>query len=144
MGRPGPADEPGTQRPQALWFEWCGRAMLQYNMGEHRAALASMEQSARHALPQLAVLMGVEQNFFHSLTLLAALADIGDDPERYRDSMDRVERHQVAMATWAERVPENFAHKHALVEAERARVRGDVVAARARYTDAIRAARAHG
>jgi hypothetical protein len=113
-----------------------------YIMGDHDAALEAAEQAEKYAPMGTGLLILAEHDFFYSLAILAALLD---EPERARAALARVERNQVAMHRWAERVPENFAHKHALVEAERARVQGEALATiMALYDDAIAAARAHG
>jgi predicted ATPase/signal transduction histidine kinase/ActR/RegA family two-component response regulator len=148
LGQPGADESPLLDVPLIRLFERCGEAMVHYIMGDHDAALEAAEQSEQYAPPATGLPVSVEQNFLSSLAVLAALGsrdDLAGDPERSGTLLARVERNQAAMGAWAARVPENFAARHALVEAERARVRkaphAEVMAL---YDGAIEAARAHG
>ncbi len=137
VGLPAPANEPGppVYNPSYLMrFEWNVQAMLSYIRGDHEAALAISQQSVEQEEMSLSVLLVAEQAFCRSLTILAALPD---DPERARAMLAEVERNQANIDRWATRAPMNFRHQHTLIEAERARVRGDLEVAMAAYDDAI-------
>ncbi len=136
IGLPAPKNDPGppVYNPFYLMlFEWQAQAMLRYIMGDHEAALAITERAAQGEMI-MAFLLVAEQAFCRSLAILAALPD---DPERARALLAEVERNQARFAVWAARAPMNFRHQHTLIEAERARVRGDVDTAIAAYDEAI-------
>jgi predicted ATPase/signal transduction histidine kinase/ActR/RegA family two-component response regulator len=146
--------QPAANQPHVLELammlalEYWARAMQRYILGDHDAAFDAAELMQQHAAVTTGLPSSVELSYWYSLAVLAALgsrADLAGDPERSGALLAQVESNQTAMATWAARAPENFAARHALVEAERARLRN---APRATvmglYDDAIDAARAHG
>jgi predicted ATPase/signal transduction histidine kinase/CheY-like chemotaxis protein len=136
-GLPAPENEPGppVYSPEFLMrYEWNAQAMLSYIMGDHAAALAITQQSVEQEEMYLSLLLLAEQEFCRSLAILTALPD---DPERARTLLAEVERNQARLDHWAARAPMNFRHQHTLIEAERARVRGDHDLAMAAYDDAI-------
>jgi len=58
--------------------------------------------------------------------------------------MERIGAAEMRLAAWASHAPANFAHKHLLVRAERARLAGDTLAAMREYERAMSAARDNG
>ncbi|WP_428262916.1 AAA family ATPase [Haliangium sp.] len=141
----GQADDGATSEtlgsPYLGLMESCSRALSSYVMGDYEAAREAARSAQQNAFAGASLLISVEQVFLCSLAFLAALPA---DPDEARELEQAIERNQTFMARWAKRAPENFAHKHALVEAERARVRGDGLAAMALYDDAIAGARTYG
>jgi predicted ATPase/signal transduction histidine kinase/AmiR/NasT family two-component response regulator len=146
--------QPATDAPLLLdWplliaLKYSALAMGRYILGDHDAAFEAAERSQEHAASATGLPSTIEQSYWYSLAVLAALgsrADLAGDPERSGALLAQVEGKQVIMGAWATRVPENVAARHALIEAERARVRNaphtEVMAL---YDDAIEAARAHG
>ncbi|AFZ19145.1 hybrid sensor histidine kinase/response regulator [Allocoleopsis franciscana] len=83
-----------------------------------------------------------EHNFYYSLALLAHYfyAD-SSEQEQY---LVQVSSNQEKMKQWAEHAPENFQHKYELVEAEKARVLGQKLAAMELYDQAIAGAKEYG
>ena len=113
--------------------------LLAYFLGDRRRALASLERAIAHEDRLFSSLLIPAIHFYHALLLLS--------PERGRP--DRRARRLVArsirrMRRWARFNPGTFAHKLALLEAERARVGGDVRAAGPKYRQAIEGARERG
>jgi predicted ATPase/signal transduction histidine kinase len=144
IGLPAPENDPGPPEynPSFLMrYEWQAQAMLSCIMGDHEAALAISQQGEDQGDMSLSLLLVAEQAFCRSLAILAALPD---DPERARALLAEVERNQARYDRWAARAPMNFRHQHTLIEAERARRRGDLEAAMAAYDDAIEAAHTLG
>ncbi|WP_428263504.1 AAA family ATPase [Haliangium sp.] len=125
-----------------LTFYDCERELLwRYVMGDDEAAFEAACKAHSYAFTGTGQLIAGEHTCYSSLAFLGALPD---DADRARELLDIVARNQAQVKVWAERAPESFANKYALVEAERARVRGDVVAAMANYDDAITLAQEHG
>ncbi|WP_437605703.1 AAA family ATPase [Sorangium sp. So ce834] len=82
----------------------------------------------------------VESFYYHALAL-AAVSDEAPPPEELPRALLDCERQ---LAVWAESCPPNFLHKHALVCAEIARLRGQEGEAIRRYEQAASSAREHG
>ena len=144
VGLSAPANEPGPPEysPRFLMrYQWHAQAMLSYIMGDHEAALAISQQILDREKMISSLLLIAEQEFCRSLALLATLPD---DPERAHVLLAEVERNQTRYDRWATRAPMNFRHQHTLIEAERARVRGDLDVAMAAYDEAIEAAQGQG
>jgi predicted ATPase/signal transduction histidine kinase/CheY-like chemotaxis protein len=132
---------PLADNPFLRFLEHHGQALVSYVVGDHDAALAAARQATPYTFAAAGLLVLAEHIFFHSLALLAALPA---EPELAAEMLAQVEHNQALLGRWARRVPENYAARHALVEAERARARNDALAAMALYDDAIGGARAHG
>ncbi|XXX80375.1 AAA family ATPase [Sorangium sp. So ce134] len=122
------------------------KAELAYLHEEHAAALAmAAEAEARSASGNNLYLL-TELSFYACLAALAASPP--PEPLAQAEGASRAEglaRHRAKLAAWAERCPENFQHKHALVLAEAARASGEGLdAALPLYDEAIEAARQSG
>jgi predicted ATPase/signal transduction histidine kinase/ActR/RegA family two-component response regulator len=132
------ADEP-SQNMFMMLYACCSELMLSYVMSDYGAALRAARRAAQYTAAGPGNLISAMYNFFHSLALLAALPA---EPERISEVLAEVEASQLSLRRWALRVPENFAHLSALVEAELARARADLPTAMTLYDDAIASARA--
>ncbi|MBW4681165.1 MAG: AAA family ATPase [Microcoleus vaginatus WJT46-NPBG5] len=101
------------------------------------AALASEQAGSAFGFIQVAIL-----NFYHSLALLAHYRQASslEQPEY----LAQVEANQKNMKHWAHQAPMNFQHKYDLIEAEKARVLKEIVAAMELYDRAIQGARKQG
>ncbi len=131
--------EPEAPVPSAFYrlHQFCSETILRYLAGEYESALAAALTAEQSAPLGKGLALFAEHTLWHSLAILAALPA---EPERARSLLADVERNQALLGRWAERVPESFRHQHLLVEAERARVRGDALAAMSLYDDAIESA----
>ena len=132
----------GNRSFAAICFYKTIKALALYLAGEPAAALASVEE----ARPLLGYIKGVltesAHNFYHSL-ILAAL-DEGAEGGQRSAHRDQIETNQRQMAIWAEHCPANFLHQHLLVEAELARLDGEVERALTLYDRAVAAAKESG
>ncbi|KAB8318835.1 AAA family ATPase [Tolypothrix campylonemoides VB511288] len=90
-----------------------------------------------------------QHNFYYSLALLgqyshaSSQANLGNESEQEQFLM-QVERNQEKMKYWAHHCPMNYQHKYELVEAEKARVLGQILIAMEYYDRAIQGARVQG
>ncbi|MBK4728400.1 AAA family ATPase [Oxynema sp. CENA135] len=111
---------------------------LLYLEGDFENAL----EWAREAEGQLASITGTipatEYNFFSSL-LWAALYPTSSAEEQSQ-YWGKLEANQQQMKVWADNCPANFLHKCCLVEAEMARISGNIEGAIAAYDRAIQSA----
>jgi predicted ATPase/signal transduction histidine kinase/ActR/RegA family two-component response regulator len=142
-GQPAPAGSAEAE-PAGMYLllqHACSRIQHAYVMGDYDGALAIAQQSEPYEAGAPGQMVTAEYSFFVSLAALAALPA---DPERSRHWLAKVARNQACMRRWAERNPDGFAHRHALVEAELARTRRDALMAAALHDGAIAGARHHG
>ncbi|PSB18493.1 ATPase [Phormidesmis priestleyi ULC007] len=82
-----------------------------------------------------------EFNFYHSLTLAALYLDATSNEQG--DYWQQLATNQQQMQIWAKSCPENFLHQHLLVDAELARLSGDLATAIELYDQSIAAAKAN-
>jgi predicted ATPase/signal transduction histidine kinase len=107
--------------------------------GDPEQALVHGREAEKYAGAITMTVMPIAFRFFDALASLACCRDDGQQPELLR----RAEVDLALLRTWAVHAPSNFAQKVALVEAERARVLGQVVEAREFYDQAICLAQKH-
>jgi PAS domain S-box-containing protein len=87
-------------------------------------------------------LQSMDYCFYHSLAIAAVFP--ASSPERRAELREDFIAHLGAFQRWAESCPATFAHKHALVSAERARLEGRDAEAMPLYEQAIRSAAERG
>ncbi|XWK87337.1 MAG: AAA family ATPase [Phormidium sp.] len=105
-----------------------------YEQALEYAALANEQAGSAFGFMQVAIL-----NFYHSLALLANYQQVS--AEEQKKYLELVETNQGQMKYWAIHAPMNYQHKYLLVEAEKARVLGEVLAAMELYDTAIQGAK---
>ncbi|MCA9711684.1 MAG: GAF domain-containing protein, partial [Myxococcales bacterium] len=118
------------------------KAMLLYAFGHHRRALESLREAAVFKDAVSGFVSPVEHNLYLSLALLSVYEQL--PPSEQAQALQTVDHNQAQLAGWAAHAPQNNAHKHDLVEAERARATGDPLRALGLYERAIAGARTHG
>jgi len=73
------------------------------------------------------LMLFVEQHFYHSLIICARFDRMTDaEKERY---LAVLEENAARLSKWGAHCPENYSHKHLLVQAEMMRIRGNTLAA---------------
>ncbi|HEY9853903.1 MAG TPA: AAA family ATPase [Leptolyngbyaceae cyanobacterium] len=99
----------------------------------------SAVETATAALPYSQATVGLFisslYNFYQSLALLAVYPNAA--PDEQQQYLLQVSSNQEKMQQWAYHAPENFQHKYDLVEAEKARVLGQIYVAMEHYDRAI-------
>lgn len=134
----------GEMRPS--WFSMHqARAMLQYLFGDARGAYESTRRAEEFSDAVVGFVSVVQHNFYQSLAICGCLSELPAE-ERAR-AIEKLDANQALLGGWAAHAPENDAHKHDLVAAERLRVLGGPEgAARAigLYDRAIAGARRNG
>ncbi|APR81149.1 High-affnity carbon uptake protein Hat/HatR [Minicystis rosea] len=118
------------------------QTMLAYLFHDTAAAVAAAETEDALVAAQVGLVASKNHNFYQSLALLAACATASTD-DRTRH-LAKVAQNQETAERWANHAPMNGRHRFELVEAERARVRGDHAAATILYEDAARHAQQNG
>jgi PAS domain S-box-containing protein len=87
-------------------------------------------------------LQSMDYCFYHSLAIAAVFE--AASPERRAELREDLIEHLASFQRWAESCPATFAHKHALVSAEWARLEGRDIEAMQLYERAIRSAAERG
>ncbi|WP_438025854.1 AAA family ATPase [Sorangium sp. So ce233] len=127
-------------------FYYSLKAQALFVLGSPREALAAATRAIAEHPPRVVPHAPIAESFYYRALALAALSDgaheaqpspLGALPEGLLDC----ERQ---LGEWARSGPDNFLHKHALVRAEIARLRGHEAEASRLYEQAIASAREAG
>ena len=114
------------------------KAQVLYLHKDHEGALACIVEAEKILDHIRGTSTFAEFNFYHSL-ILAALYP-SKDTLTQKQYLDQIEDNQCQMKIWADNCADNFLHKYLLVEAEKARITGNDIAAIRAYDLAIRSA----
>ncbi|NPC80124.1 AAA family ATPase, partial [Pyxidicoccus fallax] len=117
------------------------RAFVAYVLGDFDEAVRMTRQGAPYAVYSQGSLRVVDFTFVSSLALAAWR---GGTPEEHAEARARLADNQRRLGEWAQWCPENYRHKHQLVDAEVARLEGRHLDAMSLYEKAINGARAEG
>jgi len=110
----------------ALHFLYLNKCILHYLFQEYVPAVKNAEIAEQH-LDGVVGLLAVP--IFHFYDSLAKLAVYPSLPQQEQDAvLAKVSANQEKMKHWASHAPMNFQHKHDLVEAEKARILGQLEA----------------
>ncbi|MCC3408596.1 MAG: AAA family ATPase [Microcoleus sp. PH2017_10_PVI_O_A] len=117
----------------SLFAAYVARLMLLYLLKDYAAAVASAQLAVEYADGAIGLITVGVHNFYYSLALLAHYPH-SDDREAY---LAIVNSNQQILKKWAYHAPMNYQHKYELVEAEKARILSDKLAAMDLYDRAI-------
>ncbi len=123
----------------SLHYFYLNKLILCYLFGEYEqaaqtATLAEPYLSAATAIVSVAIF-----HFYDSLIVLSFWANASNSEKA--DGLNRINANQEKMQKWAHHAPMNFLHKFHLVEAEKARVLGQLFEAEEFYEQAIQGAK---
>jgi GAF domain-containing protein len=128
--------------PIVACFHWILQLQRHFLLGNAERAL-EFAAKARPVLWSARLnLQSMDYCFYHSLAIAAVFT--ASSPERRAELRKDFIAHLGALQRWAESCPATFAHKHALVSAEWARLEGRDVEAMPLYEQAIRSAAERG
>jgi PAS domain S-box-containing protein len=122
------------------WY-WIRRAQARYFAGDFAAAVDASASARRLRWSTLSNLEVAEYHFYAALSHAASASTAGDVRQRH---VEALAAHHRQIQIWAERCPESFENRAALVGAEIARLEGRGLDAERLYEQAIRSARANG
>ncbi|MBW4490088.1 MAG: AAA family ATPase [Trichocoleus desertorum ATA4-8-CV12] len=125
-----------------LFCVYLAKAILFYLLGDYEQAVLHATLAAKHEGSMVGFLQVAQLNFYYSLSLLALYAD--EEVEEQSELLEQVRVNQERMQEWAHYAPENYSHKHQLIEAEMARVSERYFEATELYDRAIAGAREQG
>ena len=124
----------------SLFAAYVAKLMLLYLFKDYAPAVARGRLAVEYADGAIGLITVGVHNFYYSLALLAHYPH-SDNQEA---SLAIVNSNQQLMKKWAYHAPMNYQHKYELVEAEKARVINDKLAAMDYYDLAIKGAAANG
>jgi predicted ATPase/serine phosphatase RsbU (regulator of sigma subunit) len=131
-----------TQNVLSYYYAYLHKMMLAYLFKQHQEVIKYAELIEQYTAHARAMMTWSHYNFYYSLALLAVYDHVDETQQQnyLKIVLEKLEK----MKKWAEQAPMNFQHKYDLVEAETARVRGQVLAAMELYDRAIAGARENG
>ncbi|MEG4231275.1 AAA family ATPase [Microcoleus sp. Pol11C3] len=125
-----------------LFITYLAKTILFYLFRQPKNAVAKASLAAEHAVSVMSMVVSAPHNFYYSLALLAEYPNVSSSEQQQYISL--VEANQEQMQKWAFHAPCNFQHKYELVEAEKARIQGQIVEAMEYYDRAIKGAQEQG
>jgi predicted ATPase/signal transduction histidine kinase len=128
-----------TNNRNLLFITYLAEAMLHYLYREYEKAVYKFELAAEHEESSAGLMNIGPYNYYSSLALLAYFPEVS--PGEQKRFLTKVEENQQRIRRWAK---ENYQHAYQLVEAEKARVLGQVESAMAYYDHAITSAIENG
>ncbi|MBE9226544.1 AAA family ATPase [Phormidium sp. LEGE 05292] len=122
-----------------LFVFYIAKTILSYQFNKYEKALEYADLATEQAGSAFGFMQVAILNFYHSLALLSNYQQVSaTEQKKY---LELVETNQEKMKYWATHAPINYLHKYLLVEAEKARVLGEVLAAMECYDAAIQGAK---
>jgi PAS domain S-box-containing protein len=119
----------------AIQILYLHKVMLCYLFEEHHQAVQTAILAKRHFEEASAIKLLPVFCFYHSLALLSLLLDASNSEKVAW--LNCVSSNQEKVKKWAEHAPINYLHQFYLVEAEKARVSGQILEAEEFYERAI-------
>ncbi|HSF76855.1 MAG TPA: AAA family ATPase, partial [Microcoleus sp.] len=113
-----------------------------YLFKDYAQSVKSASEAEKYKEGSPALMIGGEHNFYYSLALLALYPEVSRSEQE--ESLKQVAKNQKQMQQWALHAPANYQHKYELVEAEKARVLGEIGKAMEYYDASIQGAREQG
>lgn len=113
-----------------------------YLLKDYAQSVKSASEAEKYKEGAPALMTGAEHNFYYSLALLALYPEVSRSEQE--ESLKQVAKNQEKMQQWAVHAPANYQHKYELVEAEKARVLGEIGKAMEYYDASIQGAREQG
>jgi PAS domain S-box-containing protein len=128
--------------PLVACFHWILQLQRHVLLGNTERALEFAAKAKPILWSARLNLQSMDYCFYHSLAIAAVFE--GASPERRAELREDIIEHLASFQRWAESCPATFAHKHALVSAEWARLEGRDIEAMQLYEQAIGSAAERG
>lgn len=127
--------------PLLLFIVYFAKTLLPYFFKDYVQALENARLGEKYKESNSGFMAFSQHNFYYSLALLAHYPDV--DSGEQSQYLKELESNQDNMRQWVHHAPINYQHKYDLIEAEKARVLGNVLEAMTLYDKAIQGAREH-
>ncbi|MCL1472479.1 trifunctional serine/threonine-protein kinase/ATP-binding protein/sensor histidine kinase [Argonema antarcticum] len=125
-----------------LFILYLVKTILFYFFKEFNSAVATASLAVEHGITVMSMIVYAVHNFYYSLALLSHYPKVSSSEQQKYLAI--VDKNQQKMRRWADSAPSNFKHKYELVEAEKARVLGQILEAMEYYDRAIMGAKEQG
>ncbi|QRK11163.1 AAA family ATPase [Archangium violaceum] len=123
------------------WY-WLLKMQARYMSGAYEEARQASTRAGELLWSSIGHIQVFDFHFYSGLTLAACYE--GAAPERQREYLEAMRRHQAQLEEWANNCPENFRAAERMVSAELARCQGMRDEAMYAYDEALQAARESG
>jgi predicted ATPase/C4-dicarboxylate-specific signal transduction histidine kinase len=123
------------------WY-WVRKLQARFFAGDYASAIYASSRAQRQLWTSPSQFEAAELCFYGALSHAASWGSAL--PDRRGDHFGALTAHHRQLEVWAERCPENFENRAALVGAEIARIEGHLLDAEQLYEQAIRSAHANG
>ncbi|BAZ71152.1 serine/threonine protein kinase (plasmid) [Fischerella sp. NIES-4106] len=130
----------------AMFSIFFAKCFIYYLFKDYKKSLESAQIGSNYSGFVRAEIIFTQHNFYYSLTVLAQYqyahlpANLNNKSEEHQ-YLSQVTQNQEQMKYWADHCPMNYQHKYELVEAEKARVLGQIPTAMEYYDRAIQGAK---
>ncbi|MEG4572783.1 AAA family ATPase [Microcoleus sp. N3A4] len=131
-----------TNNRTLLFIAYLAKTIIFYVFKEYNNAVTNASLASEQAGSVMGMLVSYTHNFYYSLALLAQYPNASISEQQ--ESLAILDKNQQQMQKCAFNAPSNFQHKYELVEAEKARVQGQIVEAMEYYDRAIIGAKEQG
>jgi PAS domain S-box-containing protein len=128
--------------PLVACFHWILQLQRHFLLGNAERALEFAAKAKPILWSARLNLQSMDCSFYHSLAIAAVFQ--ASSPERRAELREDLIGHLESLQRWAESCPATFAHKHALISAEWARLEGRDIEAMPLYEQGIRLAAERG
>src|SRR6478672_1939841 len=125
-----------------LFLTYFAKTMLLYFFKQPEEAVINAKYAEKYAAGVVGFMHITQHNFYYSLALLALYPQA--EISAKKQYIQQVEENQQKMQRWMGYAPSNYRHKYELVEAEKARVLGQIIESMDYYDRAITGAREQG
>ncbi|MFP3980731.1 MAG: diguanylate cyclase [Desulfobacterales bacterium] len=132
----------GSNQRVGLFLAYTYKLMLGFFFGEHEKARENAEKAKQYLDAGVGLYVFAIFYFYRALNQLAVFDEL--PAERRKKEWKKIENAAAKLRLWTEHGSHNHGHKSDLVEAEMARVRGDLLNAENRYHRAADRARESG
>ncbi|MEI6445630.1 MAG: AAA family ATPase [Nostocales cyanobacterium ELA583] len=122
----------------SLFGFYLTKTIQYYLFKQHKNAIDNAILCQQYITSVVGITLTNQYNFYHSLALLAAYPHQSKNEQL--EYIKQVTVNQEKMRNWAINAPMNYQHKYDLVEAEKARVLGEILLAMEYYDQAIQSA----
>lgn len=131
-----------TKNATSLFCAYCAKTLLSYLFKNYTQAVESGTLAEQYIQSSTGLITVTQHNFYYSLALLAQYPNANEQEQP--EYLAKVESNQEKMKLWASHAPCNFQHKYDLIEAEKARIFGQIAEAISLYDKAILGASEQG
>jgi predicted ATPase/serine phosphatase RsbU (regulator of sigma subunit) len=115
-----------TNYGMAIFGMYLSKSMLGYFFDDFNQAVVNAELAEDYEQANTGIMVVPIRRFYYSLALLATYSNVSS--EKRLEIIRQVDSNQNQMKRWALHAPMNYQHKYDLVEAEKARVLGQLEA----------------